>query len=182
MRKRVPAERMNELKHVPAKLGESKLGSTATTRRVKQLHCRRGASAIFEVRAPSTLSFFGDFWGPESASKRGLAQDGLKSAPWAPWGRPGRVQGRKWFPAGSPKETPGEPKRLQNRVKIEVFFPMPRGRFQDLPPGAPRGAFWSHFGCFVVVFWRFPMCFLQCIFETLRFLMCLLRFGFPLFM
>ena len=38
MRKHVPAERMNELKHVPAKLGESKLGSTATTRRVKQLH------------------------------------------------------------------------------------------------------------------------------------------------
>ena len=36
MRKHVPAERMNELKHVPAKLGESKLGSTATTRRVKQ--------------------------------------------------------------------------------------------------------------------------------------------------
>ena len=38
MRKHVPAERMNELKHVPAKLGESKLGSTATTRRVKQSH------------------------------------------------------------------------------------------------------------------------------------------------
>ena len=36
MRKHVPAERTNELKHVPAKLGESKLGSTATTRRVKQ--------------------------------------------------------------------------------------------------------------------------------------------------
>ena len=36
MRKHVPAERMNELKHVPAKLGESKLGSTATTHEVKQ--------------------------------------------------------------------------------------------------------------------------------------------------
>ena len=36
MRKHVPAESTNELKHVPAKLGESNLGSTATTRRVKQ--------------------------------------------------------------------------------------------------------------------------------------------------
>ena len=121
-----------------------------------KLHSRRGASAIFEVWAPSTLSFLGDFWGPESASKRGLAQDGLKSAPWAPWGRLGRVQGRKWFPAGSPKETPGEPKRLQNRVKIEVFFPMPRGRFQDLSPGAPRGPFWGHVWCVLLYFDVFP--------------------------
>ena len=35
MRKHVPAERMNELKHVPAKLGESKLGSTSTSCRIK---------------------------------------------------------------------------------------------------------------------------------------------------
>ena len=94
-----------------------------------------------EVRAPSKLSLFGDFQGPESTSKRGLAQDGLKLAPRAPWSRPGRVHGRKWVPPGSPKEAPGEPKRLQNRVKIEVSFPMPRGRFQDLSPGAPRDSF-----------------------------------------
>ena len=36
IRKHVPAGSTNELKHVPAKLGESNLGSTATTRRVKQ--------------------------------------------------------------------------------------------------------------------------------------------------
>jgi len=53
----------------------------------------------------------------------------------------GEVQGRKWLPPGSPKEPPEEPKKRKNRVKIEVFFPMPRGRFQDLSPGAPQGPF-----------------------------------------
>ena len=46
---------------------------------------------------------------------------------------------------GPPKGSPGEPKGFQNPIKIGVFSPVPRGRFQDLSPGAPRGPFRKHF-------------------------------------
>ena len=115
------------------------------------------------------IELFWRFWDPKSASKRGLVQDATKLAPWAPWGRPGRLQGRKRVPPGPPKESPGEPKRLQNRIKIEIFFPMPRGRFQDLSPGAPRGvilgAFSMILGSIFEQFWEHVFYILLCNFE-----------------
>ena len=73
----------------------------------------------------------------------GLSPMSCQVPPRATWGPSG--PGRKWIPPGSPKETPGEPKGLQNPVKIGVFSPVPRGRFQDLSPGAPGGPFRKHF-------------------------------------
>ena len=103
---------------------------------------RASASSIFKVRAPSKLSFFCDVWGPESASKTGFAQDGLKLASRAPWGRLGRAKGENGSHQGPPRSPPGSPRGSKIGSKSKSFSQCPEVGSKTSPQGRPG----DHFG------------------------------------
>ena len=84
-----------------------------------KLHSRRGASAIFEVRAPSTLSFFGHFGGSRINVENGTRPRWLKigslSSLGTPWEGPRAKMGPTRVSQGCPRGAKGAPKWCQNR-------------------------------------------------------------------
>ena len=135
-------ERQMDPRRLPKKLPKSTIFGVGRERCEKveialpsRRQCNFRGSGTFDIE------LFWSFWGVQNQCRK---WDSPKMAQnWLPQ-LLGKAQGRKWVPPGSPKDAPGEPKGLPNPVKIEVFSPVPRGRFQDLSPGAPRGPFREH--------------------------------------
>ena len=84
-----------------------------------KLHSRRGASAIFEVRAPSKLSFFGYFWGSrinvENETRPRWLKIGFLSSLGTPWEGPRAKMGSTRVSQGCPRGAKGAPQSSHNR-------------------------------------------------------------------
>ena len=67
------------------------------------------------------IELFWRFWGSRISVEKGTRPRWPKIDSLAPWGRPGRVQGRKWVPPGSPRRPPGSQRGSNIQSKSESF-------------------------------------------------------------
>ena len=77
--------------------------------------CNFRGSGTFEIE------LFWRFWGSRISVEKGTRPRWPKIDSLAPWGRPGRVQGRKWVPPGSPRRPPGSQRGSNIQSKSESF-------------------------------------------------------------